>query len=626
MVGVHGFFEYEGVLCIAMEYVAGRSLKELLLERELSGERPRPAAVVGWGVELARGLAAVHEAGLLHRDLKPSNVRISESGRAVLVDFGLARVTGSSDLSLSGEFIGSPAYASPEQVRGERELDARTDVYSLGATLYHALCGRPAFEQAGVEAVLQAVLNREPEPLRRRDPELAIELELICARAMAKDARERYASANEMADDLQAVLDLRPIRARRAGPWIRARRWLRRNPALAGAIGVALLSMVGFAVGLGWIARQERLDRLDAAAAALGQARAGVAAYRASRDELGRTQGDLAVLERELEARHFSDSERATLLEYQSRVQLAQNRRDSARLEVDQRLAQAERLDPGLTEQANAVRADLLLERLGEALEERDRIGARFFMEEVRAIDPEGTRLAEAFPGHRISVRSPNPEAGLWIFRRRSLDELVPGAERRLVPVPWTPESGELELPTAPGETALEVLGSSGDLRPGDLVLELGPHPLGTGAFVLELAEQVPGAGSEASPEAGPVAVGDRIVRIGGETLRDTEDLLMWLRDDDQPGSERCELQTSGGAVEWTRAELRARVEQVGDAEDLARIGVQRALVWSGGELVERSIPPGSRPSAPPLRCSPPGRRAARCPKRSSWSRVSTCS
>src|SRR5262245_60793185 len=137
VVSVHGTGEDRGVRWIAMELVPGRGLDEILREAAAREERLPLPKVLQWIAGIARGLDTAHRAGIVHRDVKPSNIRITPEDRALLVDFGLARELGGDALTRSGEFRGTPIYASPEQISGRLgEVDARSDVYALGVTLY----------------------------------------------------------------------------------------------------------------------------------------------------------------------------------------------------------------------------------------------------------------------------------------------------------------------------------------------------------------------------------------------------------------------------------------------------------------------------------------------------------
>lgn len=204
--------------------------------------------------ESARALHAVHEAGILHRDIKPGNLMITPEGRPVLMDFGLAADDTGEErpLTMTGELMGTPAYMSPEQLtRHTIRLDRRTDVWSLGATLYEALTLRQPFQAATRQALYQAILAQDPPDLRTLVPSLPRDLQVVVATSLHKDRARRYQTALALAEDLQRVREGKPILARPMG-WIeRLGRWARRNPALAAVSGALVLALVaGLAASL----------------------------------------------------------------------------------------------------------------------------------------------------------------------------------------------------------------------------------------------------------------------------------------------------------------------------------------------------------------------------------------
>jgi len=186
------------------------------------------------GIQAAEGIAHAHQRGVIHRDIKPSNLILDLQGVLWITDFGLARRMDDPDLTKSGSLLGTPRYMSPEQAAAaQRPIDHRTDIYSLGASLYEMLACRPAFEGATPMEVVIQILDREPVSPRRLNPAVPPDLETIVLKAMAKRPEDRYQSADGVADDLRRWLVFEPISARQISLFGRLARWCRRNPAVA---------------------------------------------------------------------------------------------------------------------------------------------------------------------------------------------------------------------------------------------------------------------------------------------------------------------------------------------------------------------------------------------------------
>ena len=247
---VHTFaYPQGGLPYLVMDYVDGKTLAQMID----SSERPAARVVATWISQVAGALDAAHAAGLVHRDIKPNNILIEEqTGRAKITDFGLARSqTGPSSLSRDGFLAGTPTYMSPEQARGDASLDARTDVYGLGATFYQALTGVTPFRGAP-HLVLRQVIEEDPRPPRQLNDQIPRDLETICLKAMAREPARRYQTAGALADDLRHWLRGEPIRARPVGRIERFYRWCRRNPGVAGLAAALLLVFTAGFLGVVW--------------------------------------------------------------------------------------------------------------------------------------------------------------------------------------------------------------------------------------------------------------------------------------------------------------------------------------------------------------------------------------
>ncbi len=198
------------------------------------------------GIQAAEALEHAHEYGVIHRDIKPGNLMVDAHGHLWITDFGLALFQTDASLTQSGDLLGTLRYMSPEQASGQRiSIDHRTDIYSLGATLYELLTRRPPFEGNNRQTLLHQILNDEPQPLRNFQKSIPVELETILLKAMAKSPTERYATAREFADDLSRFLQDKPIHARRATTVQRLRKWARRHPSVFWAAVILCLLTVG---------------------------------------------------------------------------------------------------------------------------------------------------------------------------------------------------------------------------------------------------------------------------------------------------------------------------------------------------------------------------------------------
>jgi WD40 repeat protein/serine/threonine protein kinase/tetratricopeptide (TPR) repeat protein len=212
--------------------------------------QPYWQSVARIGIQAAEALAYAHAQGTLHRDIKPSNLLLDTQGIVWVTDFGLAKASDSEDLTHTGDVVGTLRYMAPERFAGQG--DARSDVYSLGLTLYELLTLRPAFAESDRSRLMQQAMHEEPPRPRKVNPAVPRDLETIVLKAIARDPPHRYGSAAELAADLRRFLDDKPIQARRAGEIEKLWRWCRRNPAPAVLTALFLLSLVGGLAGIAW--------------------------------------------------------------------------------------------------------------------------------------------------------------------------------------------------------------------------------------------------------------------------------------------------------------------------------------------------------------------------------------
>jgi serine/threonine protein kinase/Flp pilus assembly protein TadD len=313
IVSVYSVGEERGVHYYAMQLVDGQTLADLIAELRRANRLPEPtdqpptvdSAVAGppstqrdaqaWistvvgsrhraesyriaarlGIEAAEAIQHAHDQGVLHRDIKPSNLLLDAEGKLYVTDFGLARIEADAGMTMTGDIVGTLRYMSPEQALAKRGIvDQRSDVYSLGLTLYELLTLQPAFTGDDRQELLRQIAFDEPRKLRQIDARIPHDLETIILRAIEKNPTERYATAQELADDLQRFLDDRSIRARRPTLLQRARKLITRHPtATTVTCAVIFLSIV---VATAFLAdrRRQRVENNRFLAASIQAARA----------------------------------------------------------------------------------------------------------------------------------------------------------------------------------------------------------------------------------------------------------------------------------------------------------------------------------------------------------------
>ncbi|AMV30562.1 Serine/threonine-protein kinase PrkC [Pirellula sp. SH-Sr6A] len=248
----------------AMQYIEGTSLDKILHDPDTPIDWE---CVANWGLQAAEALEHAHRRGIVHRDVKPSNLLLDREQRIWLSDFGLAKQQNDVTLSVAGALLGTPRYMSPEQASASvHAIDHRSDIYSLGATLYELATGHPVFDAQTPHGVIHQILHSQPVPATRYQHQLPKDFSTILMKCLSKDPTSRYASASELASDLRALLDGRPIRAKQPTLVERSQRWIRqhRNEFTWSVTSiVASLMLLAFAI-LSWVGyRQWRESHLS---------------------------------------------------------------------------------------------------------------------------------------------------------------------------------------------------------------------------------------------------------------------------------------------------------------------------------------------------------------------------
>ena len=254
IVPIYEIGERDGSCYFSMKLIEGEPLDKV---SESGRTSPRQAAEII--ARLARTLHYAHERGVLHRDIKPGNILIDRKGDPHLTDFGLARVVETeSTVTRTTEALGTPSYMAPEQAKGNNtRVTSATDVYGLGAVLYHLLTGHPPFAGGTTYETIRLVLESEPRHPRLWNAKTDRDLATICLKCLEKDPQRRYSTALALAEDLDRWLKHEPIQARHITMLARGRKWVRRNPAVAGL----LASLVALATAIGVIIWKSELFR-----------------------------------------------------------------------------------------------------------------------------------------------------------------------------------------------------------------------------------------------------------------------------------------------------------------------------------------------------------------------------
>jgi len=238
---VHDVDEAEdGQMFISMEYLEGETLKKKIERGPLEIDE-----ALNYALQMAQGLIDAHVHGIIHRDIKPANVMVTPHNMPKIVDFGLAKLSGRTMLTKTGSTVGTAAYMSPEQARGE-PTDHRTDIWSLGVVLYEMLTGRNPFSGDYEQAVTYRILNEEPEFVTKIRPEVPTQLDHIIERALAKDPAHRYQTVHDFSADLEAVSAERREGRQRKPIFVRLGRRQRKILVRVLPVSIALMAVIGY--------------------------------------------------------------------------------------------------------------------------------------------------------------------------------------------------------------------------------------------------------------------------------------------------------------------------------------------------------------------------------------------
>jgi WD40 repeat protein len=415
IVPIYEVGEHQGQHYFSMKLVEGGSLARALPQLV---KDPRAAARLL--IKVARAVAYAHQRGLLHRDLKPANILLDAKGEPHVTDFGLAkRVQGDGGLTQSGAVVGTPSYMAPEQAASRKDLSTAADVWALGAILYECLTGRPPFRGDTPLDTLMQVREREPERPSRLNASLDRDLETICLKCLHKEPGQRYASAEELARDLERWLAGEPIHARPAGPWERAAKWARRRPAVAALLTALAVALVGGFAGMAvlWLRADDQRRQAEMARgnAEEQRTRAEEQRSRAEKESARAREQERLAVRRELLGRRNA---------YAADIILGQQAWDSAAL----------------------ARLDLTLDRQRPALDGEDLRGFEWYYlwalghGETRRLAAPSVRHLAFFPDGRRLVAL---EAGNLV---RGWD-LTSGAGK-ILPMTFAPRDGETVIKT----------------------------------------------------------------------------------------------------------------------------------------------------------------------------------
>ncbi len=573
IVSVHTVGEDRGVRYIAMELVPGRGLDEYLSDSVQQGQTPQVSTVLSWIAQVADALDSAHDQGVLHRDIKPSNIRITPDGQAKLLDFGLARDLHSQSMTLTETLAGSPLYVAPEQVACKGgDIDARTDVYSLGITLYECLTGRVPFRGDHLEQILHDILITPPPAPRSLNADLSPEVEAVVLKAIDKKPEHRYATIRDFRDDLRALLAFRPTAAQHQGTLAQFIRLVRRKPALAWTTLITLGCITALAIAGPLLASRVQRHRLADSLLTTAQER--IASY----DRLFKDTRDLeAELDRlsKLNTSGYLDPDDEELLySGQDRLQSVEDERGRVRHATLDLLRQAEELGGDIAK-IQQLRAELYYVRYLEARNTNQYDDAGLFRDMVLANDRAGRLTALITGGSKLCFTTVPAEAYAYLFKIREMNQVQAATDHRLVPVPVR----DCNKMLTSGTWCLLLEEDHGTLRAGQLI---------TGVESRKIQNQV-----VAAQDSGAVRRGNRILSIDGVAVKRIDDVRLLDR---AQSRKRYVFERDGRPFELIGHSLADLNIEVCDLRALATHGNVNVQRWEHGDLVDGYVlPPGAK-------------------------------
>ncbi len=527
------------------------------------------------GLDLTETLQDAQEAEM---DLPPAD--------AVLVDFGLATEPDDDGPTLTRSFVGSPATASPEQIADFHDIDARTDVYSLGVTLYRCITGAVPFQGKSMEAVFHQVLNSSPIPPRKLRPGIPSDLETVILHAMEKDPERRYQTATAFANDLEAVLEFRPIQAKPPAWTRRVSHWVRCHRASAATLltaGVAILAGIIFLV---FQVEQDRRQIRQSALARVSDARQTMNDFIRLGEDNQTLRSHFLGAEVMFETNHVPSEQVRELDAVRNQYRTALIQRERLFNQALEYLEQAERLHPEVAG-TDEVRAELYTLRYREALDDGNHVASRFYRERAQHFD-DGTvwkRLMTPIEV-RLLIDPPGP-ATVYPFRYLEHSELVADGEPRIVPVPGLsgdPIPDSKDLPFALGTWCLTVIEDLAPAHRGDHVYAIAGAPIEGTIFVLR------GNSSPEPPRLPTLNRLDRLVQVNGNPIRDDCACEKFAEDPDLVRTWNFSRGQQLIQVEASFAELNI---ELGSAAKLAALGGCTAQLLRDGSTMTIAVPAG---------------------------------